>query len=113
MKSVLFADDTNFFSSGTDVADLNVNVCNQLVKLKFWFAANKLSLKTNFMVFSKKKIIYNFIMKIDEKVIDRVIKTKFLGVFIDGNHNWKENVKYINAKYCQRVLPLCSGQVLC
>ena len=85
LKSVLFADDTNFYRSGTDVTDLNVKVCNELAKLKFWLAANKLSLnveKTNFMVFSKKKINYNFVIKIDDKVIDRVIKTKFLGVLL-------------------------------
>ena len=85
LKSVLFADDTNFYRSGTDVTDLNVKVCNELAKLKFWLSANKLSLnveKTNFMVFSKKKINYNFVIKIDDKVIDRVIKTKFLGVLL-------------------------------
>ena len=66
-----------------------------------WFAANKLSLnveKINFMVFSKKKINYNYIIKIDDKVINRVNKTKFLGVFIDENLTWKEHVKYITTK---------------
>ena len=106
LKSVLFADDTNFFCSGTDVAELNIKVSNELAKLKFWFAANKLSLnpeKTNFMVFSKMKINYNFIIKIDAKVINRVNKTKFLGVFIDENLTWKENIKYITTKLSKSI----------
>ena len=103
LKSVLFADDTNFFCS---VAELNIKVSNELAKLKLWFAANKLSLnveKTNFMVFSKKKINYNFIIKIDDKVINRVNKTKFLGVFIDENLTWKEHVKYITTKLSKSI----------
>ena len=69
LKSVLFADDINFFCSGTDVAELNTKVSNELAKLKFWFAANKLSLN-----------------------IDRVNKTKLRVVFIDENLTWKEHV---------------------
>ena len=106
LKSVLFADDTNLFCSGTDVAELNIKVSNELAKLKYWFAANKLSLnieKTNFMVFSKKKINYNFIIKIDDKVINRVNKIKFLGFFIDENLTWKENVKYVTTKLSKSI----------
>ena len=99
MRSVLFADDTNLFCSGTDEAELNIKVSNKLAKLKFCFAANKLSLnvqKTNFMVFSEKKINHNYTIKIDDKKIDRVKKTKFLVVFIDENLTWKEHVEYLS-----------------
>ena len=49
-KSILFADDTNFFCSGKSVNQLCNIVCGELSKLNKWFAVNKLSLnveKTN------------------------------------------------------------------
>ena len=60
MKSILFADDTNFFYSGKDLTEVCKTVANELDKLCRWFQVNKLfkSLniaKTNFMVFGNKK----------------------------------------------------------
>ena len=49
------------------------------------------------------KINYDFMIKIDDKVINRVNKTKFLGVFIDENLTWKENVKYITTKLSKSI----------
>ena len=52
VKFILFADDTNIYSSGFDMKELCVNINKELEKLNEWFALNKLSLdvsKTNFM----------------------------------------------------------------
>ena len=54
LESILFADDTNLFSSEEDTVTLNNIVNGELNNLSAWFAANKLSLnvsKTKFMVF--------------------------------------------------------------
>ena len=50
VKFILFADDTNIYSSGFDLKELCVNINKELEKLNEWFASNKLSLnvsKTN------------------------------------------------------------------
>ena len=44
------SDDTNLFCTNKDIVNLSVTICNELMKLKRWFALNKLSLnitKTN------------------------------------------------------------------
>ena len=100
-KSILFADDTNFFCSGKNVNQLCNRICGELSKLNKWFAVNKLSLnveKTNFIEFMNHKVKDEFIIKIGDKMIQRVFKTKFLGVIIDDKLNWKEHIKYISAK---------------
>ena len=44
------------------------------------------------------KVNEEFIIKIDDKMIQRVFKTKFLGAIIDDKLNWKEPIKYISTK---------------
>ena len=105
-KSILFADDTNFFCSGKSVNQLCNRVCGELSKLNKWFAVNKLSLnveKTNFIVFMNHKVKDEFIIKIGDKMIQRVFKTKFLGVIIDDKLNWKEHIKYISTKLSKTI----------
>jgi hypothetical protein len=47
---------------------------------------------------SKKKIDDNLYIKIDNKLIDRVAHTKFLGVYIDDKLNWKQHINFISGK---------------
>ena len=64
----------------------------ELDKLNIWFAVNKLSLnvsKTNFILFGNRKHNEDVDITINNVKIDRVYVTKFLGVFIDSNLNWK------------------------
>ena len=44
MKSIVFADDTNFFYSGGNLSQVCETVSNELCKLHSWFQVNKLSL---------------------------------------------------------------------
>lgn len=101
LKSILFADDTNFFSSGKNITELINTFEDELVKIDIWFQINKLSLnvsKTNFMIFSRKKIPEDISLSINGTSITRVYKTKFLGVFIDCRLNWKSHIDYVNTK---------------
>ena len=43
-KFIIFADDTNLFCTSKDIVSLSVTICNELMKLKKWFALNKVSL---------------------------------------------------------------------
>ena len=105
-KSILFADDTNFFCSGKSMNQLCNRVFGELSKLNKWFAVNKLSLnvdETNFIVFMNHKVKDEFIIKIGDKMIQRIFKTKFLGVIIDDKLNWKEHIKCISAKLSKTI----------
>lgn len=97
----LFADDTNILCKGHNIEVLSACVCEVLNELKIWFSVNRLSLnidKTNFMLFSKRSCESNIIIKIDEHLINRVYNTKFLGVIIDSELNWKEQIRQVKSK---------------
>ena len=95
---MLFADDTKIFCSDVNILDLCKNVSLELDKLNIWFAVNKLSLnvsKTNFIIFGNRKYKGEVEIKINDISIERVYSTKFLGVLIDHQLNWKEHINYI------------------
>ena len=104
-KYILFADDTNLFCSGKDLGILSKQICLELNKLDNWFAINKLSLnvtKTNFMLFGNRNKS-NCIISIKNKEIERVQVTKFLGILIDENFNWKEHIKLVISKLSKSI----------
>ena len=91
MKSIVFADDTNFLYSGDNLSQVCETVSTELVKLHSWFQVNKLSLnigKTNFMIFGNKQSEANHVVSINGMNIKRVCVTTFLGVHIDSHLNW-------------------------
>ena len=69
--------------------------------------ANKLSLnidKTYFMLFTPKIFPRNMDdIIIDGKQIMEVNETKFLGVIIDNNLNWKSHITYISKKVAKGI----------
>ena len=75
---------------------LRVTICNELMKLKKWFALNKLS--SNYVIFCKTKYKDNIQISIGNKLIDKVSETKFLGVIIDDQLNWQSHIKQIVTK---------------
>ena len=99
---VLFADDTNLFSSGTDLPAMANNINYELEQISLWLKVNKLSLnvkKTHYMVFTNKKSrTANLKISIDNQIIDEVCQTKFLGVIIDNKLTWKNHILYICGK---------------
>ena len=71
----MFADDTNLFCSHKNIKTLFQIVNSELKLLTEWFLPNKLSLNT------KKK------------------KKKILGVIIDENLTWKNNIEVVENKF--------------
>ena len=102
LKFVLFADDANLFASGDNIISLCEEINIELLKINMWFKVNKLSLnlsKTNFMVFSNRKVEnceINF--KIENIMISRVFECKFLGVLIDSKLTWKNHIIMVKEK---------------
>jgi hypothetical protein len=70
--------------------------------LNKWIKANKLTLnfdKTNFMKFcTTNKNCVNLSIGCIDKTVEEVKTTKFLGLQIDNNLNWKTHIQYIIPK---------------
>ena len=95
---ILFADDTNIFSTGKNLSELRESLNEDLVNIEEWLRCNRLSLnvlKTNYMIFTtKNKLSHDVDISVNNVRIERVYVTKFLGVQIDSKLNWKNHIEY-------------------
>lgn len=101
LKILLFADDTSLFCSGKNIDDLCRTINAELDLIDKWFKLNKLSLnvsKTSYMIFSPRSCTAVTRITIRGTLIDRVSVTKFLGVLIDENLNWKIQIRTVRGK---------------
>ena len=103
---IMFADDTNLFTSDSDL-HVAFNTMNTALKnISLWFKSNKLSInisKTNYMLFHSKQskskiphILPDLVM--DNIKLERKNVTKFLGVLVDENLSWENHIDSINTK---------------
>jgi exonuclease III len=102
-KAIIFADDTNLFSSSSDINLLYKNINKDLQSLSNWFKANKLSLnvsKTVCILFNRREtnIPPHLTIKIDDNQIELKTFTRFLGVTIDNKLNWHEHINNVKCK---------------
>ena len=110
----MFADDTNLFFNLKDIKHLFTVVNNELVNIKDWFTANKLSLyveKTKYSFFhkpSKKGDIPLCLPKliINNYKIQRKESIKFLGVLLDQHLTRKEHIKRNENKITKNIVLL-------
>jgi len=103
LYTILFADDTNLFLTGKKIHEMTVIFNEELAKLTTWLAVNKLSLnidKTNYMIFKGKRKgkAPDLNIKIGDKPVKRIDKTKFLGVTIDDTLSWKPHLHEVANK---------------
>ena len=113
--TIMFADDTNVFSSH-DNLDIVINEANsELTILADWFKANKLSLnsdKTKYMIFhpvSNHTILGpNQQISISGFPLNRVTHIKFLGVILDDKLTWKPHIASIHTKVAKAIGILAS-----
>ena len=100
MKFILFADDTTILCSDKNSDQLIKTINEELDRLYNWFSANKLSLnvsKTNYLLFYKDNTSNNPI-KINNEIIEKASVSKFLGVYLDDQLNWKYHINHVIAK---------------
>ena len=100
LSFILFADDTNLFSSHQDLKTLNNTINQELEKVTLWLAANKLSLnvgKTNFMIFKSKNknVQHKITVNIADQNIKQVDHKKFFGVYLDEKLCWKFRINHM------------------
>ena len=108
LNPVLFADDTNLFLAGSNLAETEHAFNVDLGSLNEWFACNKLSLnlgKTHSMLFNLHPINSSqaLTLRINNTIIDRVTVTKFLGVHIDHHLNWSQHTQHIANKISKSI----------
>lgn len=106
---MLFADDSNAFISGKDVAGTLNEENLELEKLESWLNANVLGLnlsKTHFLVFSHlKKQLQDMSrdIMIQQTVITWMDCTKFLGVATNDKLNWKDHIQHVHTKTSRNI----------
>ena len=116
LEPIMFADDTNLFYAHKDLQTIYNVVNAELCNVSEWFRANKLSLnagKTKYIIFHtyKKQIpLIEADIVIDENKIERVIFTKFLGVLLDENLNWKQQIDNVCKKVSKGIGVLYSAR---
>ena len=95
----MFADDTSIFYFGKNLEQLYRTMNEQLKSYYGWFDANKLSInvgKNNYMIFHKpRQVVYDNELLINERPLQRVTNTRFLGVTVQENLCWKLHCNYI------------------
>jgi hypothetical protein len=103
LQSILFADDTTFYLSGSSLAEIEVTINTELEKISDWLCLNRLSLnteKTSFMIFRARQKPLDSIPEIyiNGNKIAEVHTTKFLGLKIDSHLSWNDHIQFIATK---------------
>ena len=111
---ILYADDTNIFITGKNIDTMVEIINNEICKLVEWLHMNKLFLnieKTQYMIFSlRKKIKPEKDIYIQDKIIQQVEYTKFLGIFIDCKMSWINHINHVKSKVAKGIGILCKAR---
>ena len=101
---ILFADDTNVFMSGDNIAE-TIGLMNEAIdKSLDWTIVNKLSLnidRTHYIIFTSRgrKVRTNLSVLLNTTPLNKVEDTKFRGVVIDSKLTWSDHIKHIKRSY--------------
>ena len=113
-KINLFADDSYLSLSGQSPIILEKESNDELIKIKSWLAANKLTLnveKTSFMIFSRGEKKYNFKIKFGNTYLTQSHQTKYLGVILDDKMSWTPHIRHVEKKISSSIWAL--SQINC
>ena len=99
----LFADDTNLFFSSKSLINIEPTAKNELDLVHKWLCCNQLSLnieKSNYVIFHapQKKITSQIKLTLNNCTLKQESSTKYLGIIIDENLNWKAHISHIENK---------------
>ena len=105
LRTVMFADDTNLFLTGSSLDVIEKQMNGELEVISDWFKANLLSLnitKTSYIIFSNKKC-KDVNLRIQGASVTRQFDTKFLGVILSSNLKWNKHLDVILAKISKSI----------
>ena len=104
-KVSMYADDTALYYASNSVDDIIKCINEDLTSVNNWLQCNKLSLnvkKSEFMLIGSRQrlttVDQNMTVQINGKIVTKVDKCKHLGVIIDKNLTWNDNVEYTRKK---------------
>ena len=118
LKTIQFADDTTLYISHYKISYINYCIEEDLQRIQNWFQANKLTLnadKTVAMYFSKKRQPSPkkpIRLELNRQKIPLVDHTKFLGLWIDNQLNWKTHISKIETTLKTKLCMLQRGKNL-
>ena len=95
LSCIQFTDDTTLYLKHNKITYMRFALDYDLSTLQDWFCANKLTLnvgKSVCILFNKKETADQLNLSINGEIIPQVNYTKFLGLWIDRNLNWKEHI---------------------
>lgn len=102
VNTVVYADDTNAIITADTIIKLENKTLQVLTAFNKWFSANNLMLnisKTNILLFkTTARNTDTLNINFDGNIVTTLSTTKFLGIKIDANLNWKEEVSRIEGK---------------
>jgi exonuclease III len=104
----LFADDTSLVYSHSNVDTAVSHLNFELLKISTWLLANKLCinvLKSNYIIFCPRQQKYTQTVPLilNGVNLQKVKSTKFLGIYIDENLNWKSHVDVVSSKISKTI----------
>ena len=101
----MYADDTHLSAALKGSSDISIEIIPDFLKICDWLQANKLSLnilKTEYMIIGTEKSLIQLgpipKIKVGNRYLDRVTKTKSLGLIIDDNLHWGDHIDYVCSK---------------
>ena len=101
-KTCLFADDTNFTVSSKNINELQVIAQKELNLVNKWIKSNKLTINLStseyILVSNKNTNTSDFILTIDDNILQKKRNVKYLGVYLDNNLTWKPHIEYLCTK---------------
>ena len=100
-----FADDTNLLNFNNSIQKINKQVGHDLKYLLYWLSANKICLnvsKTEVVFFKsiRKQTETTLKLKLNGKRLYPTNSVKYLGMKIDENLNWHQQINNAAVKYC-------------
>jgi hypothetical protein len=100
-KFILYADDANIILTADTIEEIQNQLTELIEVLIKWVFSNGLALnlkKTNYMIFSKRKVNLPTTLSILNVPIERKPEARFLGVIIDESLSWSYHIKSVVSK---------------
>ena len=102
-KGHYYADDTNLLNFNSSIKNINKQVGHDLKYLSYWLNANKICLnvsKTEVVLFKsvRKQTETTLKLKLNGKRLYTTNSVKYLGIKIDENLNWHEQINNVAVK---------------
>lgn len=97
----LFADDACIVVDDKNQYKLETTINKELEKVNTWMKLNKLSInynKTNYIVFTNKRLASSIDVKLEGHRLERVTETKYLGVILSEKLSWSKHINFLKSK---------------